>query len=163
MRDFQRKKVYDSEAQIREDFQLFVFNTDEDIQMYINSLLKRRWTKNRFNCDPISVITASKSLTSHAYSFTEIREVVFPLHYRDELVVLHEISHCFQPWDSCAHGVEFSAIFLQLTTKILGKEFGKEFKQCFIDNGVQFDWNVPILNRTTSEDQNATSYSLVSV
>ena len=149
-RDSQRRRVYKSEWEIRDNLHLIELEDESQVQTFIDLVTKTKWFKNRFGKRSISVVKTNPISTA-AFAWVHTQEVAFPKGFRDELVILHEIAHCVQPPNTPSHGKEFSAILLDLVGRFIGEDFELALMHEFVKNRVDFNWTVSILSQPSKQ------------
>ncbi len=138
-RDSQRQKLYDAEnmAIVRYSRdKIKTFSSLNAIDKYVRALLESKWIVRRFGKQPLPKIVSTSNRC--AYSCIATRRLNFPEWSRNEVVILHEVSHWVHLYGyGTAHGRFFARTFLELTGYMIGAKFRTLLKQAYQQHGVK--------------------------
>lgn len=148
IREVQRQRVYDAEADVREVFDraeqvpgrtVQMFGSPitlpaerrvvslESISTYLNSVLALEWVRERYARAAVPVTVRARRGAARAHYESATAPVAVPLHNLGalrELVLLHELAHHLQPPASAGHGPQFCGIFCDLLNGVIGRRRG---------------------------------------
>jgi len=156
-RDSQRSKVYAAERKHSQWYDDNQYANLGEIQSWVDSICKSRWFINRFPRHALD----KKAIMKYGRSADGIKVldgrgrqrpcgstrgfIKLPKWSRFELVILHEIAHVVTTRYStnnrklpAYHGRDFCANYLTLVRRFLGKEAGKELRECFKRHKVKY-------------------------
>ncbi len=120
--------------------------TIDEIQAWVNSLTQTRWWRT------YKLPSAKKS--SHrvggiSYESIEVRDgrsrrsaagafgvIKMPKWSRTKLIILHEVAHAITT-EPPGHGRQFARIYLDLVTRFLGVDAGRQLKVAYVAGGVR--------------------------
>ena len=138
-RDTQRHKVYAAESAaliVLESAGLVKrIEKVEDIQQFVNNVYSKQWFLKRFGPHGIIVENGAgkrRALGGHGF-------ISMPVWSRNELYILHEVTHCLQHYVCLSwHGRYFARAYLELVRFVLGKEAYTILKHHFRSHKVKF-------------------------
>jgi putative metallohydrolase (TIGR04338 family) len=126
MRDYQRKKVYDSER-FHSLWLLLKFRNFNETQKYVNNILDNEEThKASFRLKDGRGCRHARATDS---------TITLPRWARFPLVVLHELAHVFT---DDKHGPKFCAEYIRLVDEYLGVDDAIELMYAFDKHGVDY-------------------------
>jgi putative metallohydrolase (TIGR04338 family) len=141
-RDFQRKKIYDSEKE------LSVYSENgkmslQEINDYLSRIFKSIWLKNAHpTVEGFKIHDGRGRKGAAGTAVGYICHLWLPKWSRSELVVLHELAHGLtvirygygeKPW----HGEEYAWIYLCLVERWLGHSIGNELRHFYTKHHVK--------------------------
>ena len=140
----QKQLVYNAENQFRriyrKEFQYY--KTLKDIEVFTNYILASSWFKRRYKIKNIYAYYTRKNVAYGWLEDTQTISMELPRWARNQLTVLHEISHglCESAYNTqkIGHGVKFVDTYLSLIRRYLGLKLYKNMLDLFIINDVKF-------------------------
>lgn len=157
-RDSQREKLYRAERAVRDEHGGKQFESVEEMQAYIDNLLRQEWF-NRTWPHVIHRVTVHsgagnrRATCSHCWGgYNRCPEIKMPRWARCEQILLHELAHALTPVGAAAHGWEFAQAMLRLVKNRIGKEAEKALRLSFRKHRVRMK---PKRSRPMSEEQKA--------
>lgn len=145
MRDSQRKRVYDAEAEAFSHDKKTddpTFRELKAVEKYVKRVFSRKRVQKewpRANWLPkVKDGRGCRSALAHGSSAISI-----PIWARREWVILHELAHIitsreYAGVDKAGHGWEFCKTYLRLVEIVMGKEAFLSLEKCFLKHGVKF-------------------------
>lgn len=131
VRDFQRSRVYRSEAQALGHLPQLTFSTVAHVQAYLDDLVGSPWFRRHWRRVDVTVKDGRGSRRAR----TDGRGwIALPRAMRHEWVVLHELAHCLA---ADKHGPVFCACYLELVGRQLGAEAQAALRDAFQEHRVK--------------------------
>jgi putative metallohydrolase (TIGR04338 family) len=137
MRDSQRQRVYDSEA----EFEKTVgsgqqFRNKDEVQAYLFNLMGSNWYQTQWPKAPRTITVRLNAIWARSSGGrTKIRISKGSM---DEITVLHELAHSITGKEGGWHGRTFCINFLKLIRKKLSVTAEESMKACFKKHKVKF-------------------------
>jgi putative metallohydrolase (TIGR04338 family) len=142
-KDAQRNRLYKAEKVLREQTGMRTFQTQQEMQRYINKLQRSIWFGKRFPRYVRVTIPITVSSTKHLkHPFARGGHIYIPLnpYYYNEAVVLHELAHVICPDKRMqSHGRWFARCYLELVKRCMGIEAHAALKQSYREHSVKFN------------------------
>jgi len=145
-RDNQRSKVYLAETDFQKEYvkeHKIVINKDLSFwDGYLKKVLQSKWFQKHFG--PIETIRLKDGKGTRNAKAMRIFQgrggiISLPLWSRDEIVVLHELSHvAVSYFKNAPHGPEFCAAYLKIVKHFIGTEAENELKMSFKEKRVKW-------------------------
>lgn len=141
IRDFQRSKIYKAEGEVQSGRRL---DTVKEIQDFCDYITNSRWWRNRWrHIGHIEVRDGRGRRTATGYQVGGLLMrngvIKMPSWSRDELTVLHEISHVVShSWGESAHGRLFARNYLALVSRFLSKQHGTQLRRAYRKHRVKW-------------------------
>lgn len=121
MRDFQRSKVYKAERPLQEKAKRIV--KLEDLTQYVDELVKKDWFRFFWPKTKTILVKDGRGRgRGIGWNFGSRGEIAMPVWTRNELYLLHEISHAITPNIESNHGEHFTANTIRLAWNMIGPE-----------------------------------------
>lgn len=138
-RDSQRRKVYNSEAQV---FWLgnrgIQFANLDEVRHYINKLVATDWWKARY--PHVTKVTIKSTRARHAWARRVQNVIGMPSveFFLTEKTVLHELAHLVVKTPHPGHGPLYCRVYLDLITLMMGGERSAKLEQQFQQHKVRY-------------------------
>lgn len=134
-RDNQKRRLYLAELPLRDinvsKYAKHLDGTITGCQKYVNAIVSHAWFRRRWGTIHIEVEAGKGARGGSGV----IRLAKWA---RNEVVILHEITHNLVPSSRyAAHGPEFAGVFQFLVTQVMGKEYGAKLKKSYKENRVR--------------------------
>lgn len=138
VRDFQTQSLYTAENQFRCIYrkEIQYYKTLKDVKVFTDYILSTSWFRRRYKIKTINSYYTRKKV---AYGWLENEttiEMELPQWARNQLTILHEISHGINL--PTGHGVDFIEIYLTLIRRFLGLKLHKNMLDLFIIHDVDY-------------------------
>jgi len=142
IRDVQRSKIYKAENEVQLGRRL---ETVQEMQAFCDAITRSRWWRNRWpHISHIEVRDGRGRRSATGYQAGGLIKrngvIKMPSWSRNELTVLHEISHVVSiSWGEPDHGRLFARNYLALVTRFLSKQHGTQLRRAYRKYRVK--WN----------------------
>lgn len=136
--DSQRGKLYAAENKVPRGEEMPDLKA---VERYLADMQARSWWrwglklvpgKRAIESAPIRVADGRGRRSASGGSWT----ITLPRWARCERIILHEAAHCITPGKM--HGREFAAAYLELVTRMMGKDAGAALRLAFREGGVRY-------------------------
>lgn len=130
-RDSQRSKLYAAERDTRGEHAGRSYKTIDQCQAFADHVTKAAWTKKH-----MPALALYRRTVQHgggaSYARTDHYTIWLPAWARCDMVILHELAHCFVTSHRYAHhGREFAHAFLRLVRRFIGRDAHAALRQSF--------------------------------
>lgn len=112
------------------------FATDEDVVDYFDHVVGSVWFRNRWPRIAAKPPEVKFSNHQHAWANWTENRIYFPTWSRNDVHVLHELSHFCGRDTKENHGPRFRAAYLQLVTRWIGADAGRCLRHGLIAVGL---------------------------
>lgn len=173
MKDSQRQKVYDAEqaafycSEAAHDTSGYVFTSEAEIEKFLKALWKQEYFKKHFGTDKKRLPTVRITYGREGAAYASSWEWKMHFHSRKpsgakikKWVVIHELAHLLDDhfdkvkgWkgDRRGHGRKFTATYLDLVRRTIGKDAHDRLKEEFKKKGAKY--SAPRAKRVLTEAQ----------
>lgn len=143
MRDAQRQRVYEAEAQWVQTYGRGAsFGSVEACQAYVDRVLRphrwrllRRWLLTHWHWVPqVHVVRGRQGCSAHASG----KRITLPPWAWNSAVVLHELAHVLTPGREPGHGRLYAHNYLVLVRRMLGRAAAAALRQAFREHRVAY-------------------------
>jgi len=146
-RDSQRSKVYRAEDTVTVPEALERLETVEEMQAWVDKIVRTRW----WRVYKLPSASKAKHRAGRLISYGKITvkdgrarrsasgwrgSIKMPKWSRTKLIVLHEVAHAIQT-ESPSHGRQYARIYLDLVTRFIGPEAGRQLKAAYVKHHVR--------------------------
>ena len=149
--DSQRQKLYNAQNESIKKIEQPKFDTIDEVRAYVEKIMNSPWWKKRY--PDIYRLEIENGAGKTAAKGGPIRNglwMTLPRWARKPCTILHEMAHGIVPRDVAAHGREYAGVLVELVTRFMGKEAGKQLRASFAKHKVKYK-----SKRTLSPEQKA--------